>query len=419
MHVVVQLGLLAFAHGLGKVVAQAPPAEYSGNNNIGSGGTNFKDSPHFRFFNLPSTSVDSAIKMMEAAQQCFVNTLGWRTAGLPYSANNSGPYYKINIYGVAESDIPGAAAQQWTDAKIGVAYIKVVPKYVAEPTVIVHEFGHAMTYSEHQWVDQGRTGAWWETVAQFVADTFITSSLCESARTQYGQPEGNSMINVKKVIGDSFQPIVDGTSKTGNYYEAWPFLSYITFNPDNYTGIGTNALRDMFRKYKTNSNETPLHVLNRNVAPLTAQNIVGRYWARMAFVDIGSPKAQQAFTKARSSLNYANLDSTGTGTYRVKSSRQPQYMGANIIPLKNPGQVSVNITSTGTFTATLSIRAKSGTVRYIDLKNGSGQATVESGEEASIVVANTPALALYDPFSLTAEVKKGLDYTLQLSGATA
>ena len=67
-----------------------------------------------------------------------------------------GPWYKMNIYGVKESEIPGAAAQTWTDANSGLEFLKVVPRYIAEPGVIVHEFGHAMHYSEKNWVDQIR-----------------------------------------------------------------------------------------------------------------------------------------------------------------------------------------------------------------------------------------------------------------------
>ncbi len=58
-------------------------------------------------------------------------------------------------------------------------------------------------------------------------------------------------------------------------------------------------------------------------------------------------------------------------------------------------------------------------MRYVDLMNGSGEATVESNEEASLVVVNTPdALIQYDPFSIGGDVAQGLDYTVTLTGAT-
>lgn len=135
--------------------AFAPPAQYTANPSIGGGKGTYKDSAHFRVYDSSST-VDTTLKIMEAAHQCFVEEVGWRTPGLSYKGTNDGPYYKMNIYKVPESEIPGAAAQTWTDANAGLAYLKVVGQYIATPGVIVHEFGHAMHYSEKNWIDQTR-----------------------------------------------------------------------------------------------------------------------------------------------------------------------------------------------------------------------------------------------------------------------
>ncbi|KAJ2993321.1 hypothetical protein NUW58_g1872 [Xylaria curta] len=108
---------------------------------------------------------------------------------------------------------------------------------------------------------------------------------------------------------------------------------------------------------------------------------------------------------------------------RVKSARQPRYLGANIIPLKKSGSATVTakITANRPFTAILAVRnTSSGTTRYIDLANGSGSTAVSTSEEASLVVVNTPAsLIQYDPFSVGSDVQAGLDYTVTLTGATA
>jgi hypothetical protein len=226
------------------------------------------------------------------------------------------------------------------------------------------------------------------------------------------------MIELKVVISNSFQVLVDGTTGTGNYYQAWPFLAYITNNPDNISGLGSQALLNMIRKYKIGSNETPFHSLERLISGSTIQKVVGRYWARMAYLDIGHAKAQQLFNAQKSSLNFANLDSNGNGKYTVKSARAPRYMGANIIPLKSPGStVTVAVTASGAYTATLAVKGASG-VRYTDLVNGVASVSVAGGEEVSLVVANTPGLLLYDPFSIPADVNKGLSYSVQITGAT-
>jgi hypothetical protein len=393
------------------------PAEFQANANVGGGGGQFKDSAHFRIYGASDGQTDAALKFLEAAYSCFVETLCWRSPGLSIKGGDTGPYYKMNFYTVA--GLGSAAGQMFSDAATGLAYEKVVASYLTDAKVSVHEYGHALNYASKTWVDQTATGAWWETVANFVADTFMTSPICEKARMAAGQPEGKTIIELNKVIGDSFQVIVDGSQGSGNYYQAWPFLTYLTNNPDGWAGLGPSTLGTMMVSHRGN-NETPLHVLERVAAPTKVQKVVGRYWARMAYLDIGHKQAQAAFMAGRSRLNYANLDASGTGSYKVKAARQPRYMGSNIIPLKASGQISVKVTSSGGFTATLAVRAPSGSVRYVDLDGGAGETTLQSGEEASLVVANTPdSLLQYDGFKLSGSpANKGLDYQVELTGAT-
>ena len=413
-YIQIVLSLLPFL-----AASDTPPADFQANPSIGPGGTNYKDSPHFRIYNAPNETIaDATIKGLEAAYSCFITNLGWRSTGLSFRQDNDdGPFYKVNVYRV--DSLPGASANTGTDQTAGLSFLNVVTQYMTEPSVTVHGFGHAMTYAAKYWIDQTRTGAWWETVANFVADTYLTSPLCAPSRAQYGQQEGKTLIDLRKVIGDSFQVIVDGSKGTGNYYQAWPFLTYLFYNPDNYTGLGHQIFPNVWTKYSRDSNETPLHVLQRLVAPVSIQKVVGQYWARMAYVDIGHPKAQEQFNSQRRALNYANLDLQGNGRYRVKSARQPRYMGANIIPLKGAGTITVNLTANAPFRATLIVRTAGGAIRYMDLKQGYGQMMVASGEETTLVVTNTPSvLLLYDPFSLTAEVNTGLDYQVQINGAS-
>jgi hypothetical protein len=53
----------------------------------------------------------------------------------------------------------------FSDARSGLSYLKVLKRSIADPKVTVHEYGHTLTYVERTWVEQKRTGAWWETVA--------------------------------------------------------------------------------------------------------------------------------------------------------------------------------------------------------------------------------------------------------------
>ncbi|KAJ4303263.1 hypothetical protein N0V90_002156 [Kalmusia sp. IMI 367209] len=375
--------VLSLLHGLSAAApagtpvqaAAAPPATFTANPNIGTGGSTYTDSAHFRVYGATGTTATNALNMLEAAYSCFVDTLGWRSSGLSYNdASDAGPYTKVNVYSV--TSLSNAAGVMHSDYNTGMSWLEVVNTYLTVP--------------RSYW----NTGAWWETVANWVADTYKTSPLCATARSKYGQSTSATEINLSTIIGNSYLVLVDGAA---NYYEQWPFLS-------------------------KNSNETPLHTFARLSKSATIQQVVGRYWARMAFADIGHPTAQSVFLAQRNSLNYANLDTQSSGVYKVKSARQPRYMGANIIPLKKSGTVTVTakITTSGTYTATLSVRNTStGATRYIDFASGSASTSVSSSEEAMVVVANTPALIQYDPFNIPSTVSKGLDYTLTLTGATA
>lgn len=406
------------------------PAEYNPNPSIGGGGSASVDSAHFRVVGAStSAKAKTSLQHLEAAHACFVETLGWRTPGLSFNTGGIGkevgPWYKLNVYSKQPADLGGAAGSQGTDMSAGLAFLNIIDSQCDVPAVVVHEYGHAMHLSEKNWINQGNTGAWWETVAVFIADTYIATPTCNAARAAAGLSgeEGDSIIALQKVIGDSHQVIVDGTKGSNNNYEAWPFIAYLTNNPDAYAGLGNDTLLRMIREYKLNSNETPLHALERLLSETpdapTLQQVVGRYWARMAFVDIGHAKAHATFTAQRHTLSYANLDGSN-GAYTVKPARAPRYMGANIIPLVPTGSsVDVAITAADPgYTATLVVSGAKG-VSYTDLVGGQGKVAVGADDEVALVVARTPEVVMYDAFKISAEMNTGLQYSVRITGATA
>jgi hypothetical protein len=333
----------------------------------------------------------------------------------------------MNLYSTTTLNAGGAMG---ADARYRLSFIEFRDNALNRPETAVHEFGHSLTYTDYTWVDQGRTGAWWETVANWVADTYNTDALCESVRTRKGLTAArDTIIDLEANIALSHLQIVS----TRNYYQAWPFLTYLTKNPDQYPGIGRMAVLDLMSNHLRN-NETPLHVLARLTSPISAQRVVGRYWARMAYLDIAHPKAQARYMSTRNNSGfrtraYANLSSLGNNRYRVKADRAPLYAGANITPLNvSGGNLSVRVINLGNglsdsnFTATLSIRnTNTGVVRYVDVVGGTANATVASNEEVSLVVANTPNnLYLYNAFESTATSPDaiGLQYEVELTGAT-
>lgn len=423
---------------VGPVPYRAITTEFS-RFNVNTSNALYMDSDRFRAYyggnglnggegnlaNVPASQIAFGLSHLEAAYECFVNEWGFRSTSLSANSNN-GPYYKMNLYSTTTLNAGGAMG---ADPQYRLSFIEFRDNAINRPETAVHEFGHSLTYADYTWVDQGRTGAWWETVANWVADTYNTDALCEGVRVRKGlQRERDTIIDLEANIALSHLQIVS----TRNYYQAWPFLTYLTKNPDQFPGLGRMAVPDLLRNHLRN-NETPLHVLARLTAPVSAQRVLGRYWARMAYLDINHPKAQTRYLNTRNNSSfrsraYANLTALGSGRYRVKADRAPLYGGANIIPLNvTSGTVSVGVTNLGNglsdsnFTATLSIRnTQSGSVRYVDLVNGQGTTTVSNNEEASLVVANTPdTLYLYNAFESTATSPDsiGLQYEVEFSGA--
>jgi hypothetical protein len=246
----------------------------------------------------------------------------------------------------------------------------------------------------------------------------MTSPFCAPSRKKYGFESAPSKLQWEPVINNAHLVLVDGTPGKGNYYESWPFLAYLTYNPDKIEGLGKFAVRDMIRSFKRPSRETPLHSLAKIIAPTSVNEVVAKYWARAAVGDIGHPNSRPSFESARKRLNFASVDKNEAG-YTIKSARAPKYMGAGIHPIKGTGKISVKVTSEMPFTAKISIRTRSGAVSLIDLPKGAGEATIGAGDEASLVVVNTPdALIIYNGFEIAkSAAAKTLSYKVGITGA--
>jgi hypothetical protein len=367
-------------------------------------------------------NLNMALDYLEAAYDMFVGEWGYRSPGLSVHSD-TGPFYKMNIYSTTDLDAGGVMLY---DSRAGLSYLEVQNPYLANADIVVHEFGHSLTLTEYHWVNQGRTGAWWETVAQWVADTFKSSSYYATVGAKYNVSQSGTIIDLNTTLGRSYLTLVHAD----NRYQAWPFLTYLTNNPDKFSGLDRNAVVNLMRNHQ--NNETPLHTLNRIVSPLNAQTVIGYYWAHMAYLDIGHPIAQQRLFNVMNGSSfrtqaYANLESIGDQTYRVKTARKPMYAGANIIPLTitGGGSVEIQITNLGNgfsdsnFTAVVAIRSGSN-YRYQLLESGNGTINIASSEEASLVVANTPNnLIQYDAFASKAGDADlaGLNYQVKLIGA--
>jgi len=385
----------------------------------------YKDSNRFRLYygldnkrgpkgNLglhSDADVTRMLEHMEKVYDYFVTNRGFKSPAQSVHANRPGSF-KINVYSVTDIDAGGFMGYNGT---AGLSYLVMRSNLLNVDSISTHEFGHGITLAEAIWIDKARTGAWWETTAEWFADAYI-SPLTNT--TNFNVDSLHVASNLTIVHKD-------------NLYQAWPFLNYLTNNPDNYTNLGRDAVRTMIRAHQ--GQETPLHSLARLVQPTPINTLIGRYRARIAYGDIGNPLVQQRVLNAQRDTNfrnraYRNLESIGTNLYRVLEARKPQYTGSNIIPLTatGSGEINLQVTNLGNglsdsnFTAIVAIKAANNSVRYVALANGSGSFQLAAGEESSLVVTNTPdSLYLYNAFESTSASADaiGLNYQVQILGA--
>ena len=396
--------------------------EYEG---INTSNAAYKDSNRFRLYygaanklgpkgNLGTHSdadVTRMLEHMERVYDYFVTNRGFKSPAQSIHASRPG-FFKINVYSVTDIDAGGFMGYNGT---AGLSYLVMRSNLLNVDSISTHEFGHGITLAEAIWIDKARTGAWWETTAEWFADAYMS-------------PLNNTTnFSVESLHVGSYRTLVH----KDNLYEAWPFLNYLSNNPDNYANLGRDAIRNLIRAHQ--GQETPLHSLARLVQPVSIQTLVGRYRARIAYGDIGHPLVQNRVLTAQRDTGfrtraYRNLEAVDSTTYRVIAARKPQYTGSNIIPLTatGTGQISIQVTNLGNglsdsnFTAVVAIKAANNSVRYVDLPNGAGNFQLASGEESSLVVTNTPNnLYLYNAFETTDTSPEaiGLNYQVQIIGA--
>ncbi|TLS26367.1 hypothetical protein PpBr36_04913 [Pyricularia pennisetigena] len=399
------------------------------------------DSPHFRIYLGSSTTeaqATKALKPLEAAYDCFVGKLGFVSSGLhQYGTPEKGPYYKTEIY-MVDTLTNGPEFDGYTqyDTTTGRAWVKIKNGYLERPYLSVHEYGHVLHWHQglrNAWARIPNCQPWNEALANWVADVYLTSGddVCGPSRTKFDAPGGDSVYETYKVVGESYLSIVDATSRTkGNPYQAWPFFQYLFRNPDNFEGLGQDVVPAMLRATPdVGTDETPLHVLQRVMGESRkVQEVVAKYWARMANGDIGHESIQKSTLDNKQFMHMYNFPNPPQdGAYRVSPDRAPQYMGATmgkLVMAEGVRRADVNVTAvnaTMAFTAMFAVRdSATSKVRYQTLEGGSGSVDLAATEDATLVVVNTPATLLkYNAGILNmTEAARKLDFSVSMTGAT-
>lgn len=296
---------------------------------------NYAESEHFVIFygnNDTTGRVNDAFLQRNLADyeklwHCYTEELGMKDLNVDMYGRSS-QKYKTCVYltYTGLDKYPDGWAFMSSEDGYGIEIIS--PDAMLDDLTIAHEFGHVVTMHQKAWVDQDITGAWWEPLANWFREMYLYSDWYEgSVQTAW------------------FEPYIRNMSLTlphgRNYYEVWPFMVYMCYNPDNLGTLGMDAVTRMISEAKPN--EYPLDTVTR-LFGVDSQTVFGSYAKRMATFDFGAKDAyQREFqNKLKESpwywnLFYTVLEETAEGTLRVPQEEAPMQTGINIVPLNVTG----------------------------------------------------------------------------------
>ncbi len=275
----------------------------------------------------------------------------------------------------------------------GYPYFMCSVTAITSPTVVAHEFGHAVHYAQgdNAWKDNIYLGPWFEAVANWFAEQYIYEYL-DAAATQMSHLYLRAN-HLTKMNGRA-------------YYEAWPFLQYLTEDCEN-TGIyGEKFVQKLLQYNSGNTNTLFWEVLEKVNGDLNVKDTVGEYASHMAVLDFENKSSYDAaLDRLYNSVfywqqRYTMLEALGehTDTYAVPSEKAPQAMGYNIIPLTfSEDEVTVELNPLtdalgADWRARLVKEKADGATEYSPLFKAGEKMTmsVESTDELYISVAATP-----------------------------
>ncbi len=347
-------------------------------------GVNYWSSEHFQFiwgsYGADSSRVtqeflEGNARHLEACYDVYMNDL--QMAPPTQSVNTSlrdGNEYKVNIY------ISGTGLEAFTDdwaymsydsGGFGFMFCCVDAMAYDTPSwVMPHEFAHVVTAHQLGWNTNKYTYAWYETMGNWFREQFLYSD--------YYAPWVDSVGGT-----DFFETYMKNLCFTfpfgRDYYAAWPFLQYLTENPDNLPGYGTDFVKTMLQQGQVD--EYPLSMIDR-LAEADMKDTLGHFAKRMATLDLaqqdryrdrlnqlfqfGAWNWGEIYTILEQSTDHPNY-------YTVPTERAPQQAGMNLVPLVPTGD-TISVTLEGLtdvqgadWRACIVVEQYDGTTRYSDL----------------------------------------------------
>lgn len=317
-------------------------------------GYNYYESEHFQFIwgnsgdssKVTSEFIAGNVKNLEACWNVYMNDLDMTAPSQSVNLSlRDGKNYKTNIYisGTGLSGMEDDWAYMAYDSD-GYAYMFCCVdsmKYEPPSWVLPHEFGHVVTAHQLGWNDNKYSYAWWEAMGNWFREQYLYSDYSNDD-TGHGT--------------DFFETYLKNSCLTfpcgRDYYSAWAFLQYLTENPDNLSGYGSDFVKKMLQEGQVD--EYPLDIVER-LAKADIKDTLGNYAKHIAALDFKNGDAYRARLNELLSQGSWNWQQIYTmlepvagekNTYQVPTERAPQHAGLNIVPLNVTGS-TITVTLNG------------------------------------------------------------------------
>lgn len=373
------------------------------------------ESEHFQFIwgkngadssKITQSFLEENAKHLEACWDVYMNELSMEPPTQSVNMGlRDGKQYKVNFY------ISGTGLSPFTDDWAYMGYdsqgyafmfccVGAMQNSPNPSWVLPHEFGHVVTAHQLGWNDNKYVQAWWEAIGNWYREQFLYSDYYQQ---WVNDPASGTDYFETYMKNLCFTPILGRDN-----YASWAFLQYLTENPDNLDGYGSDFIKNLMQQ--GNVNEYPYLEIDR-LAGADLKDTLGHYAKRMATLDLKMQdryKARQNELLSRGDWNwgeiYTILEKSGKSDnyYTVPTERAPQQMGLNIVPLNVTGNsVTVNLEGLTSvkgadWRACLVIEQRDGKTRYSDL--------FTSGESASMAFDINTDSAAYLTVTATPDV---------------
>ena len=315
-------------------------------------GYNYYESEHFQFIwgnsgeasRVTQDFLAGNARNLEACWAVYMSDLSMTP---PTQSTNlsmrDGVEYKTNIY-ISGTGLEGMQ-DDWAYMSYdngGFAYMFCCVdsmQYDPPSWVLPHEFGHVVTAHQLGWNDNKYSYAWWEAMGNWFREQYLYSDY-STDETGHGT--------------DFFETYLKNLNFTfpfgRDYYAAWPFLQYLTENPDNMSGYGSDFVKKMLQEGQRD--EYPFDIVDR-LADADMKDTLGNFAKRMAGLDFKQGSAYRARLNELLTAGSWNWQQIYTmlkplsgqkNTYIVPEERSPQFAGMNIIPINCDGtEISVTL----------------------------------------------------------------------------